>query len=88
MPQDDEYLTVAEAAKLLKISTRTLRRHIKAGLLPARRLGKVYRLKRSDLDRALAVPPTQPTTAPATPQGEFRAKPSAAPRRQRPSRSK
>ncbi len=48
------YLTLAESAKYLHLSERTVRRHIEAGMIPARRLGRNIRLRREDLDAAMA----------------------------------
>jgi excisionase family DNA binding protein len=36
-------LDTAELAKILGVSERTLRRHVKAGLIPAVRIGKLVR---------------------------------------------
>ena len=41
--------TLAEAAALLSCHAQTLRRAIKNGTLPAARLGREYRISRSDL---------------------------------------
>jgi excisionase family DNA binding protein len=43
-------LTVDETATALKVCTRTVRRAIKSGELPAVRLGRQYRIRRRDLD--------------------------------------
>ena len=48
-----EYLTVKEVAALFRISTKTVRRWIEAGNLPATRLGRDWRIARTDL-KALA----------------------------------
>ena len=45
-----EVLTVEQAAEYLQIHRATLYRYIREGLLPAVRLGKVYRLLRSDVE--------------------------------------
>lgn len=47
-------LTVAEVAGTLRVSTMTVYRLIKAGELPAMRIGKSYRLRPADVDRFLA----------------------------------
>lgn len=47
-------LTVAEVATELRVSTMTVYRLIKAGELPALRIGKSYRLRPADVDRFLA----------------------------------
>ena len=52
--QDTDFLTVAEAAKLLKVSTLTLHRWLKAGRLPAYHVGpKAVRIRRGDLAAVL-----------------------------------
>ena len=48
------YLTVAEVAAMLRVSTMTVYRLIKAGELRAVRVGKSYRLSEDDVDRYLA----------------------------------
>jgi excisionase family DNA binding protein len=45
------YLTVREAAALLRVSDLTVRRWIWAGKLPAIRVGRVLRIKPSDVER-------------------------------------
>lgn len=50
-PRPDELLTIAETASLLKVSTMTVRRWIKAGRLPAHRIGpRTIRVVRRDVD--------------------------------------
>ena len=48
------FLTAAEVAELLRVSTMTVYRLIKAGQLPAVRVGKSYRVREDDVDRYLA----------------------------------
>jgi len=51
---DDEFLTVAEAAALLKVHKSTIRRWIDQGSLPAYRLGqRRVALKRTDVARLI-----------------------------------
>ena len=45
------YLTVAEVAGMLRVSTMTVYRLIKARELPAVRVGRSYRLAEDDVDR-------------------------------------
>lgn len=53
-PQSDEYLTVAEAAALLKVSKSTIWRWIDAGTLPAYRVGsRGVRLKRAEVEQVV-----------------------------------
>lgn len=52
--QRARFLTVAEVADALRVSTMTVYRLIKAGDLRAVRVGKSYRLTEDDVDRYLA----------------------------------
>ncbi len=51
---EDSYLTVADVAGLLKLNQQTVRNWIDQGSLPAIRVGRRVRIKRSDLERILA----------------------------------
>jgi excisionase family DNA binding protein len=48
---DDEFLTVAEVAAMLKLNQQTVRNWIDQGSLPALRVGRRVRIKRSDSER-------------------------------------
>jgi excisionase family DNA binding protein len=48
------FLTVAEVAGLLRVSTMTVYRLIKAGDLAAVRVGKSYRVREDDVDSFLS----------------------------------
>ena len=50
---DDTFLTVAEVAELLKLNQQTVRNWIDQGSLPALRVGRRVRIRRSDLNRLL-----------------------------------
>ncbi|HEY7659638.1 MAG TPA: helix-turn-helix domain-containing protein [Actinomycetota bacterium] len=50
----DRLLTVAEVAGTMRVSNMTVYRLIKAGELPALRVGKNYRVRESDVDRYLS----------------------------------
>jgi excisionase family DNA binding protein len=50
---EESYLTVAEVAELLRLNQQTVRNWIDAGTLPAIRVGRRVRIKRSDLNRIL-----------------------------------
>ena len=52
--QRARFLTVAEVADTLRVSTMTVYRLIKAGDLAAVRVGKSYRLTEDEVDRYLA----------------------------------
>ena len=54
----DEWLTIEESAKHLKLSVPGIRKYIKQGKLLAYRQGRIIRLKKSDLDAFLK--PSQP----------------------------
>ena len=49
----DPLLTVSEVATLMRVSNMTVYRMIKAGQLAAIRVGKNYRIRRSDVERYL-----------------------------------
>jgi len=49
-----QFLTVAEVARVLRISNMTVYRLISSGQLQAVRVGKSYRLREEDVDRYLA----------------------------------
>jgi excisionase family DNA binding protein len=49
----DSFLTVAEVAEMLKLNQQTVRNWIDQGSLPAVRVGRRVRIRRSDLERVL-----------------------------------
>jgi excisionase family DNA binding protein len=51
--QQEELLTAKEASKYLKISPRTLYRHIRKHQIPAFKLGGEWRFVKSELDKWL-----------------------------------
>ena len=46
----DKFLTLDEAAEIFGVEYKTVYRLVRSGQLPAGKIGRVYRLKRSDLD--------------------------------------
>jgi excisionase family DNA binding protein len=60
----DEFMTVAEVATTLKVNQQTVRNWIDAGTLPAVRIGRRVRIKRSDFDRVVEANYSGPTPAP------------------------
>lgn len=50
----DDWLTIEEAARYLKLSIETVRRYVRTGKLKATRLERQYRINREELDRLLA----------------------------------
>ncbi len=70
---DDTFLTVAEVAELLKLNQQTVRNWIDQGSLPALRVGRRVRIRRSELERILAEAETKspaPSPDPARPSAE------------------
>ncbi len=66
---DDDYLTVADVAGLLKLNQQTVRNWIEQGKLPALRVGRRVRIKRVDLERLLADGYSGSTTSTASTSG-------------------
>src|SRR5437763_1808466 len=64
---EESFLTVAEVAAMLKLNQQTVRNWIDQGSLPALRIGRRVRIRRSDLERVLEQGSTAPAgaTAPA-----------------------
>src|SRR5438270_7193712 len=56
VPEDiaETFLTVQDVADLLKLNQQTVRNWIDQGSLPAFRVGRRVRIRRSDLERVLA----------------------------------
>lgn len=50
---EDSFLTVAEVAEVLKLNQQTVRNWIDQGSLPALRVGRRVRIRRSDFERLL-----------------------------------
>ena len=59
MPEKARFLTPAEVADMLRVSTMTVYRLIKAGDIPALKVGKSYRLREDDVDRWISAGFTQ-----------------------------
>lgn len=53
LPTDKLYWTLEEVAELLAVNYQLIYRQVRAGELPAVRVGRVYRVKRSDLQNYL-----------------------------------
>jgi excisionase family DNA binding protein len=71
MVADKELLTIKEVAELLDLSTRTVERKIKEGIIPAFRLpeGRRIYVKRADLLAALEPVAVEEEDGDATPAG-------------------
>jgi excisionase family DNA binding protein len=59
--QDEEYMTSDEACKRLKVSSRTLERYVRDGLLKKhrRRIGREVFYKRSEVEGLLRIRPVE-----------------------------
>src|SRR6201995_3480131 len=66
---EETYLTVAEVAETLKLNQQTVRNWIDQGSLPALRVGRRVRIKRSDFERVLAESYTSGSGAPGQDAG-------------------
>ena len=63
---EETYLTVAEVAEKLKLNQQTVRNWIDQGSLPALRVGRRVRIKRSDFERVVDESYSGGTRAPAS----------------------
>jgi excisionase family DNA binding protein len=52
-PEDDPWLTVPEVSEQLKLHPATIRAWVKSGRLGAVRAGRTWRVRRSEVNRAL-----------------------------------
>lgn len=69
--QGREFLTITDVAEMLHLSTTTIWRHVRRGDLKAVKIGRSYRIRRSDLDALLAdaeLKALAPTPALAAPE--------------------
>jgi excisionase family DNA binding protein len=67
---DDVFLTTGEVLEYLQVNLRTVYRLIKAGKIPAVRVGRQWRFRKADIDRWLAgarTGPEPPAAAKASP---------------------
>lgn len=48
-----ENLTVKETAKILMVSEQSIHNYIKKGFLPAHKMGRIYLIKRTDIEESL-----------------------------------
>src|SRR6201995_4230267 len=72
---EETYLTVAEVAETLKLNQQTVRNWIDQGSLPALRVGRRVRIKRSDfkriLDESYSGRPAPPAESPGPSAEDF-----------------
>lgn len=62
---DHEILTVEQAAEYLQVHKMTVYRYIREGMLPAAKLGKMYRLFRRDVESFVDAMKHQPGVEPS-----------------------
>jgi excisionase family DNA binding protein len=60
--EEIHWLSTQEAARRMGITTRTLYRFVDEGQLPAYRMGRVFRLKQSDVDTFIESSRVEPGT--------------------------
>ena len=60
MAIDDPYLTINDIKAELHVSHETVRQWILSGRLPHVKAGRMYRVRRSELERMLAAAPSAP----------------------------
>jgi excisionase family DNA binding protein len=60
--EEIHWLSTQEAARRMGITTRTLYRFVDEGQLPAYRMGRVFRLKQSDVDAFIESARVEPGT--------------------------
>lgn len=67
---DETFLTTEEVLEYLQVNLRTVYRLIKAGKIPAVRVGRQWRFRKSDIDAWLDSQHTRPSRATSTPDPE------------------
>jgi excisionase family DNA binding protein len=60
---DSPFLTTAEAAAIIRMDRDYVTRQCESGAIPAKKLGRMWRIHRDDLDRFMA-PGKAPVTRP------------------------
>lgn len=61
---ENEYISLKHAAERTDLSVKTLRRRIDAGVLPARRSGRLIRVRLADLEEMFNIIPSAAQTGP------------------------
>jgi len=78
---EEDFLTVADVARILKLNQQTVRNWIDDGMLPALRVGRRVRVRRTDFDALVArgyngpPAPPEPSQAQAFWEGRYRPTP-------------
>ena len=68
VPQDEVFLTTEEVLEYLQVNLRTVYRLIKAGKIPAVRVGRQWRFRKRDIDAWLDSQGTHASASPRAPQ--------------------
>ena len=66
----DRFLTLLEAAEVLRLSTRTVREYVKRGEITGKIIGKRWRFRRADLDAFFENAPSEWDFAGKNSQGD------------------
>jgi excisionase family DNA binding protein len=66
----ERFLTLSEAAEVLRLSTRTVREYVKRGEISGKIIGKRWRFRRADLDAFFENAPSQWDFAGKNSQGD------------------
>lgn len=71
-PKDDvsEIMTVEQVAAYLQLNKLTIYKHVRAGRIPASRVGKAYRIRKADVDWFLESHKLRPARSGARPGRE------------------
>jgi excisionase family DNA binding protein len=56
---DSEVLTLGEAATYLRVHRRTMNRLLRQGVVPGTKIGRQWRIRRTDLDQVFMAEPRQ-----------------------------
>lgn len=64
LSQEREFLTITDVAQMLHLSTTTIWRHVRRGDLKAIKIGRSYRIRRTDLDALLLAAEVNALAAP------------------------
>ena len=75
---DETFLTTEEVLEYLQVNLRTVYRLIKAGKIPAVRVGRQWRFRKSDIDAWLDSQQTRPVRVPSPAAAELATAPGAA----------
>ncbi|MCG8406562.1 MAG: helix-turn-helix domain-containing protein [Phycisphaerales bacterium] len=64
--ENHEFMTLAEAAEMLRLSSNTVYKLCRSGELPSKQIGRQWRIRAADLEAWLAQSHQDPKSRPAT----------------------